>query len=354
MRTSLVFIASVVALAGCRPEFTSVEEACQDSAPGSSKASENAIAAVTRGNCYRRLVGQAAAPVDAEFSAASRAHARYVDQNGFLREESSGEEESAENPGFTGETAPDRLRAQGYDALDQSSGTVFYWTLELPSVGTVPNEVDVWMDHWLTRQIVLQPGVIDSGYGRSGEASVYENLSEFPSNDRIDKPFVYPKDGQSNVPFSIVNNFATEIISETAVVGYPITITVSSAVAGSDAYSENPYGLVLLEQQILDPANNLVPAYEIQPETTQLPFPTTIALVPREALAPNTEYRVFARVSWADGIKNVETTFTTGTDGVDVSEDGEMDDESARVAAYQAGLTIRRSVINPRTLTLPQ
>ncbi len=354
MRTSLVFIASVVAVAGCRPEFTSVEEACQDSAPGSTKASDNAIAAVIRGNCYRRLVGEAAAPVDDEYSAASRAHARYVDQNGFLRTESSGESESAENPGFTGETSPDRLRAQGYDALDQDSGIVFYWTLELPSVGTVANEVDVWMDHWITRQVVLQPGVFDSGYGRSGEASVYENLSEFPSDDRVDKPFVYPMDGQSNVPFSIVNNFATEIVPEAAVVGYPVTITVSSAALGSDAFDENPYGLVLLEQQILDPDNNLVPAYEIQPGTTVLPFPTSIALVPREPLAPNTEYRVFARVSWADGIKNVEATFTTGTDGVDVTEDGELDEEAARVAAYQSGLTIRRSVLSPRTPNLPQ
>ncbi|MFT6163191.1 MAG: hypothetical protein ACJAZO_001822 [Myxococcota bacterium] len=354
MRTSFVFLASVVALTGCRPEFTSVEEACQDSALGSGKASDNAISAVTRGNCYRRLVGQAPARVDMDFSNASRAHARYVDQNGFFRSETTGAQESPENPGYTGEWPWDRLAAQGYDAVDQNDGTVMYWSLPLPSVGTVTNEVDVWMDHWITRQILLQPGVVDSGYGRSGDVSVYENVSEFPSNDRVDSPFVYPADGQSGLPISIVNGFAGEVVPESSVVGYPVTITVSSASLGSDAFDENPYGLVLLEQQILDPDNNRVEVIEIQPEASGQPMPNTVALIPREPLVPNTEYRVFARVSWVDGIKNIEATFTTGTNGVEVSDDGELDEESARIAAYQAGLTLQRSILSPRSPNLPQ
>ncbi|MFT6145579.1 MAG: hypothetical protein ACJAV2_003467, partial [Myxococcota bacterium] len=34
--------------------------------------------------------------------------------------------------------------------------------------------------------------------------------------------------------------------------------------------------------------------------------------------------------------------------------DGELDEESARIAAYQAGLTLQRSILSPRSPNLPQ
>ena len=335
-----MLLAAGALLIGCRPEFDTLEEACQDSVPGSSKAPEAAMEAVGRGNCYRRLAGLAPARVDDQYSAAERAHARYAENNGL-----SGGVEDSTRPGFTGELAWNRLEAQGYDLPEDFESGYHFWTLEVPSVGQPSTEIDAWMGHWLTRQVLLQPGVVDSGYGRSGGITAYGNLSEFPSNDRVDQPVVYPKDGQVDVPYSVVNGFASEIIDENAVVGYPITITVSSAELGSDPQDSNPYSLVLLDQQILDEQDRLVPVYEIQPETTPQPFPYTVALVPEEPLEPNTTYRVFARVSWVDGIKNVEATFTTGSEGAVETPEG-LDAESARRAAFQRGLVIQRHWVN--------
>ena len=313
MRHALFFTAVAAALAGCRPDFDTLEAACPDSVPGGGTTNDQAVDALLGINCYRRYTGLAQAPVDSRYASASRAHARYVDENGY----SVAGYEDPTLPGFTGEEPWDRLEAQGYELPENYLDTNYFWTMELPTAGTIDNEVDVWMSHYLTRQVLLHPGVIDSGYGRSGDVTVFENLSPFPSNDRVERPYVYPKDGQTDVPISSVQSFAGEIIAAGSIIGYPITITVSSAITGQDLGAENPFGLTLLDQRVLDPDNQLVDVYEIQPQTTPSPFPFTVALVPEEPLQPNTTYRVFARVSWADGIKNIETSFTTGSATVD-------------------------------------
>jgi uncharacterized protein YkwD len=308
-------IAATALLGGCLPEFTTVDLACDDSTPGGGSAPEESAAVVTRMNCYRRFVGMSAGRVDDKFSDASEAHAEYALTNGV---DASGTEDPS-LPGFTGENTWDRLLAFGYEITDETfeEGNHF-WTVTLPSVGTPTEEVDSWMNHYLTRQVILQPAWQDAGWGRAGSGetgyTVFENLAPYPADERVGQPIMYPKDGQVGVPVAMVESFSGGPIPANAIVGYPITITVGSDDDSGDWTDANPYGLTLLDAQILDEGGFLVEAYEIQPESTPYPLPYTIAMVPVEPLEPEATYQVFAKVSWSGGIREVTGSFTTSAD----------------------------------------
>lgn len=347
MRTTLVLVISVAATGACRPDFTTLDEACGDTVPGQARFEDGAepVQAVGRINCYRRLAQMSQARVDPKISSAARAHARYLAMNGYGGLTADGAEDPSLE-GFTGEYPWDRMDAQGYDTTFEGFEDGYhFWTVGLPTVDDVDLEIDLWMDHYLTRQALLQPAVEGVGWGRSGDFTVLENYSPFPTDERVERPILFPRDGQVGVPVGFVNGFATEPMGEGALVGYPITITVGSAAEGSDVFAANPYGLVLLDQLVLDPENNQVEVYELQPETTPAPMPYTIALVPEEPLEPGTTYRVFARVSWIDGIREVRGEFTTSADAMDPAS-------AARRAAIAAEARIVRAWA-PRGAALP-
>ncbi len=334
MRRLTVFAVVGLAAAGCRPDFATLEEACGEKVPGQGRFLDGAaeVAAVGRINCYRRLAGFSQHRVDDAFSRASAAHARYLAINGYAGLESDGAEMSSME-GFTGEYVFTRLVAQGYDeTFDDANGATVdgfhFWTLQVPVVDDPLDEVDLWMDHWVSRQVVLHSSVVDSGFGRAGDFSVFENYSEFPMQDRATNPVIYPKDGQTGVPVGIIDGFGlTYILPADGVVGYPITIHFGSGNEASDVSLGNPFGAVLLDHLLLDESGSLVSTIEIQPETAQVdpdigsvPFPYTIAIVPEEPLEPSHTYQVFARVSWNDGIKDIQTTFTTSAEDMDLEE----------------------------------
>jgi len=298
------------AVCGCRPQFATVDEACHDHVPGESRDSDEAVAAIHRVNCYRRVARMARGSTDYRISAAAEAHARYIEMNGvpadFVSEEPG-------TPNYSGDTPADRAEAQGYDLGDSWERWLGYWEGLFARTDDPADHADEWMENPFTRQGVLQPGWKDAGYGVAGSYAVLDILYNFPASTNIQHPAVYPADGQEDVPYQVVWWTEDGAVPVNQEVGYPITITVGSDNEESELFAQNPYDLVLLDSAIEGPDGE-VSHYIIAPESTPYALLYTVALVPRAPLEPDETYTVTARINWnASHVKEIEATFTTAS-----------------------------------------
>ncbi|MBW2257971.1 MAG: hypothetical protein JRI25_25680 [Deltaproteobacteria bacterium] len=298
----------VLAMCGCHPQFATVDEACHDHVPGQARDTEEAVDAIYRVNCYRRVARMARGSTDYRISAAAEAHALYIEANGY-----SGDfiTEEPGQPHFSGATPLDRAEAQNYDLGDGWDRWLGYWEGVFSRSEDPGEHADVWMESPYTRQGVLQPSWKDAGYGVSSSYAVLDILFDFPASTHIQNPVVYPADGQEDVPTEVLWWPDDQVVPLDRTVGFPVTVTVGSDMEGSGLYDDNPYGLVLLDSAIEGPDGE-VSHYILIPESTPYSLLFTVALIPRDPLEPDTTYTVTARLHWnANAAKEVAATFTT-------------------------------------------
>lgn len=308
----------LLAVAGCTPEFASVDAACPDEIAGEEFAGNGGAEALRRVSCYRRYVGLEPAVVDEKVQLAATNHASWMATNGlWLNEETAGTE------GFTGSNAVQRLAAVGYtldevnygvwDAIDDAVGhygdadtgdadpghSVWFTRPDTPAA-----VIDAWMDDFIFRQAVLQPAWFAGGWAWIDDRWIAANIVyRFPATENINAPIVWPRDGARDVPTTYVSLWPNEDhpMPTYVALGYPISITVGSNQAAGTYVDANPYDLVLEEADLRGPDGS-VAVYVVQPDdVTAYDMPFTVALIPTEPLAPDTDYTFEAVVAYGNG-----------------------------------------------------
>jgi len=300
--------ALVAALGGCLPEFPSVNAACADSVPGEADGSAAAVEAIGRMNCYRRYEQLYDGRINAEAQAAAVSHLDYLVDNDVITGTVNDFTEEASLPGFTGVHLVDRLDTQGYVYFDETQ--IGVWEGLFTITGETRSAVDLLMHDPYMRDGLLQPSWEGAGYHqRTHEASDvtlgYFNIAyRFPSYARLERPVVYPRDGQTGVPtsYSAFNEFNDpELDFQT--VGYPISITVGST---EDVGSgDNPYYLSAVASAYTEQGDYV--ALKMAPV-----FNATAVLVPTKPLPANTRVDLTATVTWSCCQVEVEASFWTG------------------------------------------
>lgn len=308
-------------LGGCYPDYPSVEEACPEDVSGGELLEPGTETFFVRLNCHRRYVNLEDAWVNAEVQAATSSHLRYLDQNGILdpqspRYDPTGRGVFGERDGYssyTGADAIERLFASGAIAEGEPYGV---WAVFLggsdPSDPAVADAI--LHDPWV-RDPLFQPWWRGAGlatYDLNGVPFTYIDIVyTIPPATRMDRPIVYPKDGQEGVPTGFITREAPdEPLGSGAIVGYPITITVGSY---EQTFDENPYDLVL-QDAVLSGPDGPVEWLSGGPDSYSWGAnQATIVIAARNPLLPNTTYTIEALLSWNARLnKSVTATFTTG------------------------------------------
>ena len=308
MRNLILLTSSAALFAGCVPEFATVDEACHETVRSAKNSTDLGLVVQHRMDCHRRVAGLTRGNLDKQVNAAAIAHAQYMSENGAA---SSTEEQGA--AGFTGVTVWDRLEYQEYDTT--GIGTDGLYNL----YGTVLDGMDaaVWVDEVLMasytyREVVLQPGWMDGGWGDDGIWIDYIVLHEFPAQEHSSRPIVYPSDGQTDVPvsyYALDPNY-DDWTAYGALMGYPITLTFS----GYDSVSgDNPYDVMLVDPVLTGPDGEVEVQYSVA-GWDQIGTRYTAAVVPLQPLSPSSSYTLTATASWNDEKKDIEVTFQTRTD----------------------------------------
>ncbi len=314
---------SVLVLAGCYPDFESIEAACPESLGGSEYVSEGGATFYTRLNCYRRYVNLADAWVGREVQQATRAHADYLDENGILdptsprygTRASDVFEENSSYLGSTGRTSYDRLVASGAIAPGEPFGlwAVFYGGADLSDPGLADAAVH---DPWF-RDALFQPwwrggGIAEFEVG--GIPFAYLDIVySFPPSTRMDWPIVYPKDGQVGLPTGYqLQGAQDDPLGSEGTIGYPISITVGSFEADSD---DSPFDLVLQDVTLIGPDGEEEPNLRFggPGRYTFGSVQATVVVAASQPLLPNATYTLDATITWKSRTnKRVTATFTTG------------------------------------------
>jgi hypothetical protein len=304
-------------MAGCIPNFETVDEACKDPLPGE----QHMVApseVMTRIGCYRRFVGLAAGKITRTSQEAAASHAGYLELNRVLASDPTVGElflQDPDMPGFSGETLSDRLQASG--AFDPTSGEgMGFWNIFLYDINSGID--DMVTDPYL-RDAFFQPLWVGAGYGElanlEGGTSGYINMMyAFPPARRMHRPVVYPKHGQTDVPLAYVVEREGDFLGAVGdVIGFPITLTVGSeSISGRD----NPYELVVERASLTGGPQFEVPLTIVEPGS--FPWGTmraTVILAPTVPLLPSVEYTLEADIRWNMGPKTVKVNFTTTSDG---------------------------------------
>ncbi len=302
---------AMVALAGCIPDFETVDEACKDPAPGDQHASEEGAAAVARINCYRRFVQLTRARVDPLVTAANDSHLGYLINNDVVTGAAYDDfyEYDSTLPGYTGYDVFERLDHTGYEFPDPLAAGVqeLYFYADISGAELVDRVFHV---PWV-RDIFYQPQVDASAWAErpwfdNTRLGIFTVTYRFPSQTRVYSPIAYPKNGQLDVP-TTYTAIGAYLLGDVKVdgreVGYPITVTI-----GSDYASpiENPYSLVADSTSIVGPLGEV--------EHVQLPVDhATLTLVPLEPYEPGQIYDVEVEMHW-QGVerKRMSWWFETG------------------------------------------
>jgi len=254
-----------------------LEGACADSEPGHDAATADAIEALDRVNCYRRLAGLEVAVLDPQLDAAAQAHADYMELNGELvHAETSGA------PGFTGEQVWDRADAAGW--TDQAG----YLFLEVVAAGPEPaGAVDLWVDSVYHRTPFMGPEWVAGGFGYAGTFAAMAVVEPYPQS--ADVAVAYPVNGQLGVPHTFDSDTESpDPAPDHGLVGYPVTVSVSST-------SPDP-GLQLLRGELRGPEGT-VDVIALDPTNDEWLF-DMVALVPIEPLTPGAAYDAELEIAW--------------------------------------------------------
>jgi hypothetical protein len=307
-------------LAGCAPNFESLDEACLDVLPGERHLQVPSVL-LDRITCYRRFVGLAPGKITRGAQRAAASHASYLEINDIVDEDVSSEELFNEDPnlaGFTGITVWDRLEDAG--AIDtESTVGIGIWNVFLSDVTEV--DPDEHLADPYFRDVAFQPLWIGAGYAELdtvlGDTAGYMNMTyAFPPGRRIYNPVVYPKDGQTEVPLAWVPyGHASDPMSAQTIVGYPITITV-----GSDTVTggTNPFELRVLSATLTGGRQGSIPLIEVLPGSYPWgQMQATVILAPVVPLFPDVEFTLEAEIEWNIHKRKISTTFTTRSDDGD-------------------------------------
>ncbi|NUP06223.1 MAG: hypothetical protein HOW73_09210 [Polyangiaceae bacterium] len=241
--------------------------------------SPEVVDAWRRLNELRREAGLQAVPLDEDAGHGGALHARYLELNRrrVPREDPysphlqffdyTPHEELPGRPGFTDEgREAARKSCLGYD-------------------GTARENVEAQVATFHHRMPLLSPGLQSVGMAtrRSGDAVFHVIVVEIDGDDWA--PFVYPVNGQQNVPLAFTtgenpeprpvewfNGYARGMAPRT---GFPITIDFGEA---------NVYGV---EGSLQKADGTPVEAYAT---SVEMAFHTTGVILPRPVLEPNTSY----------------------------------------------------------------
>lgn len=311
-RGTLALLA-VLGSPGCKT-YATVDEACKDHVPGEKHGSADAVEAFGRLNCYRRFLKIKVGAIDPDVSDAVEAHMSYLIRNDIFVSGGDPWDEDPDLQGFTGVDLYDRLDAFGYPTTDGFTDGA--WQVILYQDRETEDLIDETMHSPYIRDVYLQPSWTAVGWA-SGQDSlqhrwVYANiLYPLPTFARLNKPVVYPRDEQLDVPPSYTSEYGGEDpMAHYGDVGYPITITVGSTELSGGS---NIYELHLLEATLEGP-DGPVETLVIEPQLFSWgPLLTTVIIVPVEPLHPSSTYSLDAKVKWNYGERRVQTTFHTGT-----------------------------------------
>lgn len=254
-----------------------VDDACELSEVGYDGASDDAIEALDRANCHRRMLGLEAGVLDERLDDASQAHAEYMAGTGVI-----GHAEDSGTAGYTGDQVWDRIAAAGYD--DQAGTSISEVVAQGPGAADV---VDLWIDSVYHRAPFTAPEWIATGFGLAGEFSAMAFVMPYPQGS--DSAVVYPANGQVNVPFAFDSDTESpDPAPSHGVVGYPVTVSVSS--------SSPENGLELVRGELRGPSGRL-DVLELEPQRDDGLY-DMVALVPVEPLEPDAAYDAEIRVRW--------------------------------------------------------
>lgn len=316
----------LMALMGCVPEYGSVDEGCEGGLPGAGTLGDASADTLERVNCYRRYLGLAGFGVDGNVQAAVQNHVDYLVVNKVLGDEVEEDgvrrskliEEAPGQTAYTGTTPFDRNVATGSIANEDvlSPAMVWGWFLHEASMSG-----DELIANPYVRDMVFQPTVTGVGYAEAvmvgSKRAYFDVVSRIPSGVRVSSPIVYPKDGQTGVPTSWTDVYATVgEVSASGTIGFPITITISGQEVSDDVF--DPFGIEVVTATLSTEDGRNVPVLLDVPElirTTVLR--TTVIIAPREPLEENTTYVVDAEIDTKAFPYTVRSTFTTGV-GFDV------------------------------------
>jgi len=310
--------ALLLALAsGCK-QFYTVDEACQDKAPGEKSVSNsNAIEALIRINCYRRLSTVQRARFQKEIQESAENHATYMAVNevwndpGYLLAT-----EDPEKRSFTGVTLFDRLDYVDYKLGEQPLG--YRELLYLGDRLTGSERVDWTFHEPYFREFFLQLSVIGMGLAEAEiepglNAAYYVTVYDYPAYEHATRPVVYPKKDQLDVPTAYYNYDPRDAIADNVALGYPISVTVGARNAGgSYTGGGNPYDLNLKDVKVKGPDGELDFDVFLPPAPAGLLLEYTAVVVPLEPYKPNSKYTFTALADWDGGTtKEIDITFTT-------------------------------------------
>lgn len=305
-------------LTGCLPTFETVEEACDGKVPGAKNASDEAVDALARVSCYRRLAKLTRARIEPRLQEASEAHNLYTRAQGTEEALASWNGFFTEEPGqpfFTGETVYDRAEAAGYP--NATAGGLSVWQYEYLDGQEATDRIDFWFPDPDVRQSYLQLAWVGGAYaaGPSDHVSTtqmanMEIFYQIPVLDHAGVPVVYPVDGQRDVHLSYEpvdpNSFGYGL----GELGYPITVTVGGT---THSGGDNPHQISVNQATLTGPEGDITLLTATPSEHPFLRY--TVAFVPEVPLQANTEYTFFAELSWVDQPnRKVESIFTTGSD----------------------------------------
>lgn len=274
----------------------SVDESCRTLDFGYTDPSDDAMAALERTNCYRRVMGLAEAVLEPSLDIAAQNHAEYMALNGELSHE---EDRDAE--GYTGQWVWDRAENAGYDWPNNTLMS------EVVSFGYGPAAaVDGWMNSVYHRIPFTSPEIRETGFGQQDRYSSMAFVTGYTLDEG--QAVLYPVDGQYDVPLRF--NSDEEVpdpAPDASYVGPPITVTVGGTTApGTDT---NPFVLVLRGASLSGPSGE-VELITLTPDTDPYLY-QAVALLPAEPLEPGATYEVEVEVSWAGGEDTLYAAFET-------------------------------------------
>lgn len=324
MRTTSLLISSLTLLlaTGCGDPPASADQACPDFIFGAGNARTEVRDAMTKINCYRRYAGSQKTNINADIVGAMDAHSQYlslnwdtiVEQNLSIHTEVSG------NPGFTGVDMFTRLEAQGW-TIPQQDHHVFT-LVDVKESADMPSWalIDRYVHEPYFRQILMQPGVLDAGYGEFEEFVGLTMVSEWPASTPLGRAIVWPVDGQTNVPpsyytgsFNTVDGERYDNLDPWKLYGYPITVTLGADTSnGTPLDDPNSLSLAVLSHTLTGP-DGVENTTVVTPDSTQLPLPSSVMVVPDSPLQENAQYTLEIAVSVVGREIDATTTFTTGS-----------------------------------------
>lgn len=275
---------------------------------------------------------------DSVLQQAAEGHAAYYAENGFT-----GHQQDPLNSGYTAATPGDRMKAAGFTGNCYGESASSIGEDPVAAVNALVNSV-------YHRTIMLHPGLIFVGYGQSRGGSVFNFGGCFDDAPDVDRLYVYPGDGQANVPIEFLpeSERPNPLPDVVGYVGSPISVGVSPWL--EDA-------LEISSVQIVDQAGNTLPYRRVDDDSwayfmTELPlgagqtFTVTIA-----GSAAEGKVGEFAR-TWSFATQSaylpatIRLRFTAGTPRL-LSEY-----ESEEIACY-GQTTGQEAALIEDTVTLP-